>query len=110
MANGHLSEYAELDGIALAQLVSAGEVSASELLDEALARADAHNPALNAIVLRLDEMARAAIDTGLPGGPFAGVPFLLKDLSNALAGVPRSSGSRFFRDYVPDFDLSLIHI
>lgn len=108
MANGHLSEYAELDGIALAQLVSAGEVSASELLDEALARADAHNPALNAIVLRLDEMARAAIDTGLPGGPFAGVPFLLKDLSNALAGVPRSSGSRFFRDYVPDFDSELV--
>lgn len=108
MSNGRFAEYAEHDGLGLAALVAQGDVSAVELLDEATARADAHNPALNAIILRLDEQARTAIKDGLPDGAFRGVPFLLKDLSNSLAGVPRTSGSRYFRDFVPDFDSELV--
>lgn len=103
-----MAEYGKLDATALAELVRRKEFSASELLDEAIARAERHNPDINAIVLRLDDLARRAIADGLPDGPFAGVPFLLKDLSNALAGAARTSGSRFFRDYVPDFDSELV--
>lgn len=108
MSNGRFAEYAAQDALGLAELVAKGEVSPAELLDEAIARADAHNPKLNALVLRLDDMARQSVKAGLPQGPFHGVPFLLKDLSNALAGVPRSSGSRYFRNFVPDFDSELV--
>ena len=68
------------DGLGLAELIRRKDVSAKELLDAAIARADALNPALNAIVTRLDDQARAAIAAGLPAGPFTGVPYLLKDL------------------------------
>lgn len=108
MSSAAISEYDQYDGLGLAELVARGEVSAEDLLDAALARADQHNPAINAIILDLREQARAAIRAGLPDGPFRGVPFLIKDLSNALAGVPRASGSRFFKDYVPSFDSTLV--
>ncbi len=108
MSNGRFTEYARYDAMGLADLVARGEITATELLAEAQARADELNGPLNAIVLRLDEMASSALNKGLPAGPFHGVPFLLKDLSNALAGVVRTSGSRYFKDYVPDFDSELV--
>lgn len=72
-------EYAHYDGLGLAQLVRAGEVSAIELLEAALARSSRVNPLINAIVLSMEEEARRAIAEGLPAGPFSGVPYLLKD-------------------------------
>lgn len=86
-------EYVELDGLELAERVRGGEVSAAELLEVARARADRLNPRINAIATRLDERAaeRAA---GALSGPFAGVPFLLKDLHQHLAGVPTTAGCR----------------
>src|SRR5215831_10031547 len=36
--------------------------------------------------------------TGLPDGPFTGVPFLMKDLTASIAGVPMTRSSRFFAD------------
>ncbi len=108
MSNGRFSEYSQYDAMGLADLVARGEMTAAELLAEAQARADELNGPLNAIILRLDDMASAALDEGLPSGPFQGVPFLIKDLSNALAGAVRTSGSRYFTDYVPDFDSELV--
>lgn len=87
-------EYVQHDATSLADLVRRGEVSPSELLDAALARAD-DTRELNAIVCRLDDAARAqarkAID---PRAPFCGVPFLVKDLFQDIAGVPTSGGSK----------------
>ena len=68
------------DATALAEMVAAGEVSALELLDAALAAVEARNPAINAVVLMQEGVARKAIADGLPVGPFRGVPFLIKDL------------------------------
>lgn len=86
-------EYLELDGLGLAAEVAAGAVTPAELLALARARADRLDPQLNAICLRLDE--RAAEQAAQPlSGPYAGVPFLLKDLHQDLAGVPTSGGSR----------------
>jgi amidase len=92
------------DGLALAELVRRKEVSAKELLDAAMARAEALNPTLNAIVTRLDDQARAAIAAGLPEGPFTGVPYLLKDLGALYTGAPTSYGSAFFDGNVADHD------
>ena len=44
------ADYIRYDGLGLAALVQRGEVSAAELLEAAIARIEAHNPALNAVV------------------------------------------------------------
>jgi amidase len=88
-----LSEYAQHDATALAQLVLAREVTPGELLDTAVAAVEAVNPALNAVVSRLYDRARARIAAGLPTGPFRGVPFLVKDLGIDIAGVATTGGS-----------------
>jgi amidase/6-aminohexanoate-cyclic-dimer hydrolase len=95
------------DGLGLAELLRRKEVSAAEVLEAVLARADTLNPALNAIVTRLDGEARAAIAAGLPPGPFAGVPYLLKDLGALYTGAPTSFGSALFDGYVADHDSEL---
>ena len=86
-------EYRQHDALGLAELVARGETTARELLDIAMARADAVNPALNAVVRRQDDAARATA-AGALSGPFAGVPFLVKDLFQEMAGVPCSYGNR----------------
>jgi amidase len=96
------------DGLGLAALVRQREVSAAELLDAAIARVEARNPAINAVVHRMDEEARKAIAAGLPAGPFTGVPYLLKDLGALYAGTPTTNGSAFFRDAVADHDSEIV--
>jgi amidase len=105
---GAFADYDRYDGLALADLVRRGEVSPTELLDTALELAAAVNPAVNAIVTSMEPQARAQLAQGLEKGPFAGVPFLIKDLHDAVAGVPMSGGSAFCRDYVPDYDSELV--
>jgi amidase len=90
------AEYTEYDGLGLAALVRSKEVSPDEVLEAAIGRIEALNPTLNAVVARAYDAARAAAPNGSGDAPFAGVPFLLKDLGGAQAGVPMSAGSRFF--------------
>ena len=97
-------EFDRYDGLELAALVRRREVSAKELLDAAIARVEARNPVINAIVTRMDDPARAAIAAGLPDGPFTGVPYLLKDLGALYTGVPTSFGSALFDGHVADHD------
>mgnify|MGYP006353957837 FL=1 len=87
-------EYGDYDAVGLAGLVRGGQVSPTELLDEALARTAALNPQINAVIHLMEPRARAAIAAGLPDGPFRGVPFLIKDLMTAFAGEPMRLGSR----------------
>ncbi|MFN7244888.1 MAG: amidase, partial [Dietzia cercidiphylli] len=89
----HIDEYRRHDALGLADSVRSGEVTAGELLEVALQQADAVNPHLNAIVQRMDDRARERV-AGPLDGPFAGVPFLIKDLGQDYRGVPTSGGSR----------------
>ncbi len=84
------------DATELAEWVAKGEVSPDQLLDAALAAVDLRNPAINAVVLVNEDVARKAIADGLPHGPFRGVPFLLKDLGAEARDFPSHSGSRLF--------------
>ncbi len=93
--------YSERDALGLAELVRTREVSPSELLDEAIARVERHNPQLNAVVLPMYEEARRLIAAGLPDGPLRGVPFLLKDLSSGYAGFPLRGASSIYESFVP---------
>lgn len=97
-----------LDATAQADLVRRGEVQATELVDAAIERIERLNPALNAVVTPMFEQARVAAAGELPDGPFAGVPFLLKDLLASYGGVRMTAGSAFLRDFVPDHDSELV--
>jgi amidase/6-aminohexanoate-cyclic-dimer hydrolase len=88
--------YGTMDATAQAALVARGEVTPDELLDSALAAVERLNPALNAVVLIQEAVARRAIRDGLPRGPFRGVPFLLKDLGCEAIDFPSNSGSRLW--------------
>ncbi|MCB9529820.1 MAG: amidase [Myxococcales bacterium] len=88
-----MPEYDDLDATALAELVARNKVSPAELLDACLDRIDARNPAINAIVERLEGRARERLDR-LPDGPLRGVPFLFKDLKLQLAGTVTTNGNR----------------
>ncbi|MGH9444260.1 MAG: amidase [Terriglobia bacterium] len=105
-----LARLARLDGLAQAELVRRKDLKPIELIDAAIARIERLNPKLNAVVTPLFEEARSTAkeDGKLPDGPFRGVPFLLKDLLAAYAGVPLTSGCAFLRDYVPDHDSELV--
>lgn len=102
-----LAEYEKLDAVAMAQLIRRRQISASELLEAAIARAEAINPVLNPINLRHYELARAAAKMRPLDGPLAGVPFLLKDLGIQLKGTITSNGCTFFKDAVADADSTL---
>ncbi|WP_424986444.1 amidase [Microbulbifer sp. S227A] len=99
--------YLENDATGLAALVASGEVSPDALLDCALERVAAINPALNAVVMLREGVAREAIRAGLPGGPFTGVPFLLKDLGAEAIAFPTNNGSALMRDSVHRYDSEL---
>jgi len=94
-------EYGDYDGLGLAELVRKKQVSPQELLDEAIARCEKINPQINAVVVKHYDYARRQIDTGLPDGPFTGVPFLLKDL-DLLEGTRTTYGASLFKDFVAD--------
>lgn len=95
-----LAGFEGLDALALAALVRAGTVSASDLLEAAIARILAVDPLINAVVHPLFGRARAAVAAGLPQGPFTGVPFLVKDLGLDLEGAPATLGSALLRGTV----------
>jgi amidase len=88
-------DYSSHDGLALAALVNRGEVSPVELVDAAIACIERHNGALNAVVYKAYDEARRTAAGALPDGPFKGVPFLVKDLVQRVAGWPCSMGSSF---------------
>jgi amidase len=85
-----LDEYANHDGLGLADLVRRGEVSAAELAALAQSAIDALNPQLNAVIGRVEPQPPA----GGAAAPFHGVPFLIKDLVLHAQGVPCDMGSR----------------
>ena len=86
------------DAIGQADLVRSGEVSPLELVEAAIARIEALNPELNAVIHDLSEEGRAAASDSLPDGPFRGVPFLFKDIGAALAGQPFHLGTRILKE------------
>src|SRR4051794_13002579 len=73
-------DFAFLDATAQAELVRTGQASPAELVDAAIARIDALNPQLHALIHERFDKARDAARNPLPGGPFRGVPVLFKDL------------------------------
>jgi len=89
----------KLDATAQAALVRARQVTATELVEAAIARIEALNPRINAVITPMFDVARQqARDGDYGAGPFAGVPMLLKDASIEVEGAPYYLGTRLLRD------------
>jgi len=101
-------EYANYDAVGLAELVRNRDVTPTELLEAALERIEAVNPQINAVVRNLEGEARATIRNGTGSGPLTGVPFLLKDISAYMKGVPTTSGSRLMAETTTQSDSAIV--
>ncbi|MGH1491400.1 MAG: amidase [Acidimicrobiales bacterium] len=105
-----MAELHEFDATAQADMVTAGEVSPLELVDHAIGRIEALNPAINAVIWTDFEQARQRAAGEVPGSaPFAGVPFLLKDIGATQAGLPHWMGNQALKavDFRRDTDTEL---
>lgn len=92
-------DFSSLDATAQAALVQRGEVKPSELVEAAVRRAERLNPKLGAIIHPAFERALArAAEPDVSDSPFAGVPFALKDIGGAEAGMPQHGGMRFLKE------------
>jgi amidase len=106
-----MTDVLDLDACGQAERVRRGEISPIELVEAAIARAEAVNPTLNAIIHERYDRARVeAASPAVPDGPFRGVPIVLKDLDGTMAGEPYHAGTRFLQrhGYVATEDTELV--
>jgi amidase len=87
-----------LDATGTAELIRNGELSARDVVEDAIRRIEKHDPELNAVVATRFDEALADVHRGLPDGPLRGVPILVKDLEADVAALPRTGGSRLFAE------------
>jgi amidase len=108
-----VKEYMQYDGLGLASLVKKKQVRPDELLQTAIGRCEQVNPKLNAVIIPMYEQAKQQLKnrtTNPSAQPFAGVPFLLKDLFQEYNGVPTSYGCSVLKNknYIPDFNAEIV--
>ncbi|PTL38215.1 amidase family protein [Alkalicoccus saliphilus] len=96
--------YETYDATDLAQLIRSKEVTKKEVLFEAIARIEGFNPTLNAVVDKFYEKAVDTSESSLGEGPFAGVPMLLKSITQEAAGEKMTEGSRALEHYRAEQD------
>uniref|UniRef100_UPI0022773D1F amidase family protein n=1 Tax=Henriciella aquimarina TaxID=545261 RepID=UPI0022773D1F len=100
--------FGEYDATGLAELVRKKEVSPAELLEAAVESAEAAQTPLNCFSQIFADRARSALDSAPGEGPFAGVPFAVKDLGLRMEGLTLTSGSRAFKGNVATVDSTLV--
>ncbi|MFN4225343.1 MAG: amidase [Hyphomonas sp.] len=98
----------ETDGLDLAELVRLRQVTPEELLQAAVARAEKAQVAINCFAAFYPEIAGAQLAAGGLEGPYAGVPFVVKDLGVEVKGAPMTGGSRAYRGNVASRDSTLV--
>ena len=103
-----IPEYDTWDGLEMAARVASGDVSPLDLLDAAIERIEAYNPQLNAVVHRQYEDAKQRANSSKHSGPFAGVPFLLKDLLGEEAGQPSTCSNAALASWRAAHDSELV--
>ncbi|PAQ16032.1 amidase [Bacillaceae bacterium SAOS 7] len=104
----NISEFANYDGLGLAELVKKQEVKPEELVQLSVKAMKELNVDLNAVVSVLEEEAMEEIKKGLPEGPFQGVPFLIKELVLHAENIPSSMGSRLAEGFQLPVDSELM--
>ncbi|TYC68969.1 amidase [Stappia sp. BW2] len=109
-----MSDPADLTAIEARQLIGRRQLSPVELADACIARTEAINPAINAVVatdfdrLRDEAVkAEAAVHKGEPLGPVHGLPFGVKDMID-VTGLPTTFGSEIFKDNIATRDDAIV--
>ena len=102
-----MNDFSSYDALSLAELVRSGQVSARELVLSSIENIETLNPRLNAVVHKMYDRALQEAHSPVDG-PFSGVPFVLKDLLSWYAGEPVTSGSRFFKGWIPPYDTEMV--
>lgn len=93
-----LSTFIKLDAVEMAALLKKKEVTPKELVSLSFEQLEKVNPTLNAVIHdRKDKALQEVENISVEEGPFSGVPFLLKNISQSLNGEPLTSGSRLLR-------------
>src|SRR5438094_7608803 len=93
-----MNDLGGMDATAIAAAIRAGELSAREVLEASVDAMAERDPVLNAIAESRVDRALAEVESGLPDGPLTGVPFVIKDLKQTVAGMVNANGSRLFAD------------
>lgn len=91
-----------------AALVRRGELTPGELVEAAISEIERLNPAVNAVVIPMFDIAREAVQSLKGDEPFCGVPMLLKDVIAEYAGAPMTEGSAFLKGYISPADSELV--
>jgi amidase len=99
-----LAEYSSCDGVALADLVRKRKASPKELARLFVEAVEKVNPKINAVIEVYLDRVEGLDDLTIPAGPFAGVPFLMKDVGAGESGRLQESGSRLMKGHVVDKD------
>lgn len=101
-------EWAACDATALAEHVRNGDLSAAELAEQARSATQRVNPQIGSVVELFDDaIAQPQTDGTDLGGPFQGVPFLIKDLGPGVKNRLQEQGSKFMRGNRPTEDAFL---
>jgi Asp-tRNA(Asn)/Glu-tRNA(Gln) amidotransferase A subunit family amidase len=96
-----VSDLSSYDAVGLANLIRTKQITSGEVIEDTIRKIEAANPELNAVIFKTYDRARQQASKPIGDGPFAGVPFLVKD-NATIAGVRLTRGSRALRDNVPD--------
>lgn len=99
-----LEEYSLCDGVALGELVRKRAVLPKELTHLFVEAVEKVNPRINAVIEVFQDRVEGVDDHTIPDGPFAGVPFLMKDIGSGEAGRLQESGSRLMKGHIMDKD------
>lgn len=101
-------EYVSHDALGLAGLIARKEVGPQEVVDAAMGQIRALNPRINAVVETLFESVEEQLRTMDWSAPFAGVPYLIKDLHTLVEGSLLTQGSRFLAGHRSQVDSDLV--
>ena len=95
------SDLSSYDAMGLAELIRTKQIAPGDAVEDTIRKIEAVNPTLNAVIYKTYDRARQRTAEPLGDGPFAGVPFVVKD-NATIAGIRLTRGSRAQRDNVPD--------
>ncbi|PKR84790.1 amidase [Heyndrickxia camelliae] len=104
-----MDTYSTYDGLGLANLIKTKQVSPQELIDTAFKRLEEVNPILNGVIrTRKEKALKEAEHISIEDQPFAGVPIVLKDISQAIEGEPLTAGAKLLMQNIAKRDSNFV--
>src|SRR5699024_4569774 len=103
-----LGTYMNSDATDLYSKLQKGDITSKDLVDLCFQQMEKVNPTLNAVIHQRKSDALDEATLNNMTGPFAGVPFLLKNISQGMEGEPLTSGTRLMEGVIAETDSHLV--